>query len=210
MPVTTRYVDDDTLEIVGAIDGFHARDVAQDLTERITFSISQHGEQTYRVTLGNPRPAATSIYREARARGVHLDDGDVVWNRHAQRWIIDGRDAGAWLDAHTPAKIMFVVAARTIDKSGRWQQVTIQEARYVLADNAVDAIKALALFADGVEVGELEIQTEGALTFAAYKGTSALTFGVYGGTSAPRFVACTSETNKRLMIADPTGAVITA
>lgn len=201
MEIKTRFLDHETLEVTGAVNGTQARDVAQDVTERRTGLVSHFTGQTYKVTLLDPRPSAEPIFSEAMARGVKLTDEEVEWDHQAQAWMVHGVTIPEhWLAANAPVnKTMFMVAARTTDAGTGVQRVQIETARYVVADNVVAAIEAMAMFTDRGEFGAVEFQREGALTFAGYPGTT-----------SPRFVACTSHVNQRLRIADPIGAVITA
>lgn len=201
MEYKVRYLDHELLEVVGAMNGTHARDIAQDVTERRTGLVSHFTAQTYQVTLLDPRPSPEPIFTEAMARGVQLADGEVTWDRDAQAWAIHGVPVPTWMDANAPVqgKTMFMVATRGVDTTKRVQQVQITTARFVLADNVVDAINAIAMFEDQGKYGVPEIVREGALTFARYPDEAGF-----------RFVACTSAVNDRLRIADVTGAVITA
>lgn len=202
MEIKTRFLDHETLEVTGAVNGSEARGVAQKVTERRTGLVSHFIGLTYKVTLLDPRPSPEPIFTEAMARGVQLSDGEVQWNNEAQAWMIHGVDIPShWLNENAPVanKTMFMVAARTMDMSTGIQRVQIDAARYVVADNVVDAIEAMAMFLDRGEHGTPVVEREGALTFAGYPGTT-----------VPRFVACTSHANDRLRIADPSGAVITA
>lgn len=201
MDIKVRFLDHETLEVTGAVNGTHARDVAQDVTERRTGLVSHFTGQTYKVTLLDPRPSPEPIFSEAMARGVQLSDGEVEWDREVQAWAIHGVAVPSWLGENAPVKdkVMFMVATRNVDTTKRVHQVQVETARFVLADNVVDAINAIAMFEDQGKFGVPEVAREGALTFARYP--DAVGF---------RFVACTSHVNDRLRIADVTGAVITA
>lgn len=202
MEIKTRFLDHETLEVTGADNGTHARDIAQDVTERRTGLVSHFTGQTYKVTLLDPRPSPEPIFAEARARGVILSDGEVEWDHEAQTYAIHGIPIRSWMGQNAPVKdkVLFMVATRRVDGTGRVVQVQIETARHVLADNVVDAINALAMFEDQGRHGVPVIGSrQGALAFARYPDQNEY-----------RFVACTSHVNERLRIADVTGAVITA
>lgn len=201
MEIKTRFLDHETLEVTGVFNGSHAREVAERVSQRRTGMVSMFTGTQYKVELLDPRPSPEPIFAEARARGVILTDGEVEWDSEADAYAIHGVPIPSWMGENAPVKdkVMFMVATRTVDTSKRVQQVQIETARFVLADNVVDAINAIAMFEDQGEFGAPEIAREGALTFARYPDAAGF-----------RFVACTSHVNDRLRIADVSGAVITA
>jgi len=203
MPNATLFrLSDVMIKVMGAVDADHARSLVREDTKRDVRGVTRMDKGVFHVELGLPMESPSPIYAEAKARGVILHPGDVVWDQTALAWTIEGMDPAEWLDAMAPVqqKVMYMVAARVpVDPDSRVQQVQIETARHVLADNVVDAINALSMFLDGTQFGVPVIERQNALTYARYPGTV-----------TPRFVACTGAVNQRLRIADVTGAVITA
>lgn len=198
--ISTYALSEHVTRVVGAADESVAAKTVREHIKREPVAVAKTDDGVHHVEMGPPTVSPFPIYAEARARGIQLDHDDVQWDHDEAAWTIDGMAPGDWLDAMAPSqKVTFMVATRGIDTTRKVRQVRIETARLVIADNVVDAIKAVAQYDDGVEGADVVIQREGALTFAGYPGTE-----------THRFLACTSEVNRRLSIAEITGAVLTA
>lgn len=188
------------VRVTGASTADEARQAIRDGHKREPKMVTNMDHGVYHVELGVPTVSPAPIYAEARARGIRLDHGDVQWDDQEQAWTIDGMEPTDWLDSMAPTeKVTFMVATRSVDPTRRVRQVRIETARLVIADNVVDAIKAVAMYEDRVDGSDVAITREGALTFAGYPGSE-----------QHRFLACTREVNQRLKIAEITGALLTA
>lgn len=200
MDTTMRRISPLIISVYHAVDEGHAAHVVRDQYKREAKAIVLMDTGVYHVEVGPPTESPFWVYAEARARGIQLDHDDVQWDDVARGWMIDGMEPTDWLDAMAPTeKVTFMVATRSIDPTRKVRQVRIETARLVIADNVVDAIKAVALYEDRVDGSDVAITREGALTFAGYPGSE-----------EHRFLACTREVNQRLKIAEITGALLTA
>jgi hypothetical protein len=198
--ISTHRISALIVRVSGASTPDEARQAIREHQKREPKMVTAMDHGVYHVELGTPTVSPAPIYAEARARGMRLDHDDVQWDSDEQAWTIDGMEPSEWLDAMAPSdKVTYMVATRVMDHTRKVAQVRIENARYVIADNVVDAIKAVAQYEDHVEGSDVVIQREGALTFAGYPGTE-----------THRFLACTSEVNRRLKIAEITGALLTA